>query len=141
MLGEWADIGIATGIAAFASLAYQIIHLFIKTYHKGRQKTKEDIAIKIQTISTSLKRSANELADLQEELKERIAFVEKLNEQAKKSEDIASLNKEQVAAINDILSSNLKKEGRKSFWQGVLVNFVFFVLGAVASYYMSIYFT
>jgi len=87
-----------------------------------------------------LNTSAETLIDIQEQLKERIAFVEKLNKQAKEAETIAALNKEQVNAINEILRINLEKNERKSFLKGFLVNFVFFVAGAVLSYLVAAYF-
>jgi len=45
---------------------------------------------------------------MQEQLKERIAFVEDLSAKAKQAEDIASLNQQQIDAANEILSANLK---------------------------------
>ena len=62
--------------------------------------------------------------------------VEKLKEEA---ETIISLTEEQVKAVRTTLNNELQKEGRKSFWQGVIVNFVFFVLGAIVSYIVSKY--
>jgi len=118
------------------SIAFEMMARFLR---KKKQQEKEDIAAKIKGISDSLSKSAGELVDLQEQLKERIAFVEDLSAQAKKAEDIASLNKDQLDAVSEILNANLKKEGKRSFWQGVLVNFIFFILGAVASYIVAVY--
>ena len=132
-------ISILAGLTGLsASLIAAIFQRALKKeVHKDKNK---DIAIKIQAISKSLSNSSNELIDIENQLKERISFVENLNTQAQKAEHIASLNQEQVNAINDLLGDNLKKESRKSFWQGVIVNFIFFVLGATVSFIISRYF-
>ena len=127
---------IAGVVGGGMSIAFEMMARFLRN---KKQQEKEDIAAKIKGISDSLSKSAGELVDLQEQLKERIAFVEDLSAQAKKAEDIASLNKDQLDAVSEILNANLKKEGKRSFWQGVLVNFIFFILGAVASYIVAVY--
>ena len=66
-------------------------------------------------------------------------MVEKLKEEAEQAETIISLTEEQVKAVRTTLNNELQKEGRKSFWQGVIVNFVFFVSGAIVSYIVSKY--
>jgi len=128
-------------IATLVGGSSSLVAAVLKTYLKKRKSapSSEDMATQIKAISDSLSKSASDLVEMQEQLKERIAFVQDLNEQAKKAESIASLNQAQVDAVNAILGSNLQKEGRKGFWQGVVVNFVFFILGAVASYFMSVY--
>ena len=125
-------------LGGVVSVAFEIVAKYIKT-RKDRQKDSQDIAEKIKSISASLSKSAIELVNMQEQLKERIAFVEDLTIQAKRAEEIASLNKGQLNAVNEILSTNLKKEGRRSLWQGIVINFIFFILGAAASYLIAVY--
>ena len=119
-----------------ASIVFEVITRFLE---KKKQPDKEDIAAKIKIVSDSLGKSTAELVEIQQQLKDRITFVEDLSVKAKQAENIASLNKEQINAVNEILGTNLKREGRRSFWQGVLVNFIFFILGAVASYLTSVF--
>lgn len=80
-----------------------------------------------------------ELDLLQKELGQRIELVEILKKEADQAEQIISLTEEQVKAFKNTLNQELEKESKKSFWQGVLVNFVFFILGAIASYIVSKY--
>ncbi|MCR9988651.1 hypothetical protein [Vibrio antiquarius] len=47
------------------------------------------------------------------------------------------MNKEQVDAVAQVLQLELKREGKKSFYLGLIVNFVFFILGAGTSYAIS----
>ena len=69
-----------------------------------------------------------ELDLLQKELGQRIELVEKLKKEADQAEQIISMTEEQVNAFKNTLNQELKKESKKSFWQGVLVNFIFFIL-------------
>lgn len=86
-----------------------------------------------------LESSVQELGGLQAELEERVKMVEKLKEEAEQAETIISLTEEQVKAVRTTLNRELQRESQKSFWQGVAVNFIFFVLGAVVSYIVSKY--
>ena len=38
-----------------------------------------------------------------------------------------------------MLNQETQKENKSNFWKSVLVNFIFFVLGAIASYIISKY--
>lgn len=119
-----------------SSIIYEIICIILK-----RKKVREenDITSRIKDVSTVLEKSVQELGELQTELEERVKMVEKLKEEAEQAETIISLTEEQVKAVRITLNSELQKEGRKSFWQGVTVNFIFFVLGAIVSYIVSKY--
>ena len=130
---KWSNI-----VIAFVFTLAALINFIVSKFTERKElKKKEDIASKIKTISGALNQSAKDLIEMQEALEKRIAFVEDLNAQAQKAERIASLNQEQVNAVNDILNASLKKEGRRNFWQGVLVNFIYFVLGAVTSFLIA----
>lgn len=119
-----------------SSIIYEIIFIILK-----RKKVREenDITSRIKDVSTVFEKSVQELGELQTELEERVKMVEKLKEEAEQAETIISLTEEQVKAVRITLNSELQKEGRKSFWQGVTVNFIFFVLGAIVSYIVSKY--
>lgn len=108
-----------------SSIVYEVISTILKrkNINKG-----DDITSRIKDVSTVLENSVQELGELQTELEERVKMVEKLKEEA-----------EQVKAVRTTLNNELQKEGRKSFWQGVIVNFVFFVSGAIVSYIVSKY--
>ena len=130
------ELLVSLGAVLVLAIAAEIIW---RAHKKRKRRDKNDIAAKIKSISDSLHKSAVELDDMQKQIKERIAFVEELSEKARQATEIASLSKKQISAVNDILSNNLKQEGRRSFWEGVLVNFVFFVLGAIVSYLPSVF--
>lgn len=119
-----------------SSIVYEVISAILKRKNINKE---DDITSRIKDVSTVLENSVQELGELQTELEERVKMVEKLKEGAEQAETIISLTEEQVKAVRTTLNNELQKEGRKSFWQGVIVNFVFFVLGAIISYIVSKY--
>ena len=132
---------VVTFISGILGVSSSIVYEVISTILKRKNINKKDeITSRIKDVSTVLKSSAQELGELQTELEKRVKMVEKLKEEAEQAETIISLTDEQVKAIRTTLNNELQKEGRKSFWQGVIVNLVFFVLGAIVSYVVSKYF-
>lgn len=128
---------IVTLLSGILGVSSSIVYEVISTILKRKNINKEDdITSRIKDVSTVLENSVQELGELQTELEERVKMVEKLKEEA---ETIISLTEEQVKAVRTTLNNELQKEGRKSFWQGVIVNFVFFVLGAIVSCIVSKY--
>lgn len=120
---------IVTLLSGILGVSSSIVYEVISTILKRKNINKEDdITSRIKDVSTVLENSVQELGELQTELEERVKMVEKLKEEA-----------EQVKAVRTTLNNELQKEGRKSFWQGVIVNFVFFVSGAIVSYIVSKY--
>ena len=131
---------IVTLLSGILGVSSSIVYEVISTILKRKNINKEDdITSRIKDVSTVLENSVQELGELQIELEERVKMVEKLKEEAEQAETIISLTEEQVKAVRTTLNNELQKEGRKSFWQGVIVNFGFFVLGAIVSYIVSKY--
>lgn len=123
-------------VGAFFSI---FTELLFKRLSNKRDQQEEDITDRIKSVTDILSNSMTELDLLQKELGQRIELVEKLKKEADQAEQIISMTEEQVNAFKNTLNQELKKESKKSFWQGVLVNFIFFILGAVASYIVSKY--
>lgn len=129
-----------TLLSGILGISSSIIYEVISTILKRKNVRKEDdITSRIKEVSTVLESSVQELGELQNELEERVKMVEKLKEEAEQAETIISLTEEQVKAVRAALNNELQREGRKSFWQGVTVNFIFFVAGAIVSYMVSKY--
>lgn len=105
----------------------------------NNKEQQEDISVRIKLVTDVLSDSIVELDLLQKELGKRIELVEKLKNEADQAEQIIKLTEGQVKAFKNTLNQELQKESKKSFWQGVLVNFIFFILGAFASYIVSKY--
>lgn len=131
---------IITLLSGILGVSSSIVYEVVFTILKRKRESKEDnITSRIKNVSTMLESSVQELGGLQAELEERVKMVEKLKEEAEQAETIISLTEEQVKAVRTTLNRELQRESQKSFWQGVAVNFIFFVLGAVVSYIVSKY--
>ena len=116
-----------------------LVELLLHRLSNKKDQQEKDISDRIKSVTDILSNSMTELDLLQKELGQRIELVEKLKKEADQAEQIISLTEEQVKAFKNTLNQELEKESKKSFWQGVLVNFVFFILGAIASYIVSKY--
>lgn len=109
-----------------------------KLLNKGKNE-KPDISVKIEKVSKTLSNSSAELSNLQQELEEKIQLVNDLNMKANQAQNLLSLSADQIEAIKTMLNQETQKENRANFWKSVLVNFIFFVLGAITSYIISKY--
>ena len=106
---------------------------------KEKGKNELDISIKIKRISNTLNKSSMALSDLQMELERKIQYVNELNAEANQAQSLLSLSHDQVKAIRTMINKETQRENRINFWKSVLINFVFFILGAIASYIISKY--
>lgn len=73
------------------------------------------------------------VGQIESEIQERSALVQKLKNDAQTYEQIVKLKASDVEAVAQLLRGELKKEGQRSFWQSVGMNFLFYVLGAITS--------
>lgn len=121
-----------------SSLIAAIVFSFQKK-QKKREHNEPDISEKIEKVSKILSNSSAELLGLQQELEEKIKFVNDLNIKANQAQSLLSLSHDQIEAIKTMLNQETQKENKANFWKSVLVNFIFFVLGAIASYIISKY--
>ena len=76
-----------------------------------------DISEKIEKVSTVLSQSSGELANLQKELEGKLAFVNKLNEEANQAQNLLSLSHDQIEAIKTMLNQETQKENKSNFWK------------------------
>lgn len=73
------------------------------------------------------------VSDIEAEISQRMALVEKLKNESESFERLASLNKEQADVVSDLLQGQLRSESKRTFWQGFVVNGLLFILGIVAT--------
>ena len=130
---------LVTMIGVIFSMLAALTSLWL-TKIKNNTVKKQDMASKINDIAKTLSESSDMLTDIETELQKRIDKVNNLKEEAEQAEQIISLTQDQVQAIQSSINKELKKDSRKSFWSGVVVNFVFFVLGALVSFLISRFF-
>lgn len=117
-------------------VSFGLTDVILRFIKKGKQP-EPDISVKIEKVSAVLSQSSEELTNLQKELEGKLEYVNKLNEQANQAQNLLTLSHDQIEAIITMLNQETKKENKINFWKSVLVNFIFFILGAVASYIIS----
>ena len=79
-------------------------------------------------------REATELVShIESEITSRSALAEKLQKDVDVYNKLVELKKPEVEAVAQLLRGELEREGKISFWKGFATNFLFFVLGAIAS--------
>ena len=90
-----------------------------------------ELSERINELSNNLYDSANELSKIQIELKERIAYVEELKEQAEIAENTINLTDEQVKAIQQQLNEGGKVSTLYSVVASFIISAFFFVIGII----------
>jgi len=113
-----------------SSIAAGLIEIFVfKKYRKS-----ETLEIRINKLSSALKESSRLVSEVEGEIAKRQSLVAGLQADAERYQQLVTINKEQVEAVTQLLQGELRKEGSKSFWKGVLANFIFFALGVFLSW-------
>jgi peptidoglycan hydrolase CwlO-like protein len=127
-------ITIASAIGIVVSATAGFINGY---FHKSHNK-KETLEDRINKLTSALQESSHLVTEVESEINERKNLVQELQKDAEKYEKLVSINKEQVEAVAQLLQGELRKEGNKSFWKGIIANFIFFILGAGVSIALSI---
>ena len=121
------SIAIAGGAASLASGIFA-------EFAQKRSRKSITLEQRIDKLTTALKESSRLVSEVESEIQSRQRLVSELQQDAERYKNLITLNQEQVDAVAQVLKGELRKEGRKSFWLGVFVNFVFFLLGAALSW-------
>src|SRR5262249_49608497 len=124
---------LAVGLAA-SGLKLSLEALSEKTKSQEPEQTLEQ---RLNDLGDLMRSSAQILEQVQAEIQARVALVTKVKQDAAEAERIAQLNETQRIAVARMvraeLATEFAKTSRRSFWQGFMVNFLFFVGGAVVS--------
>jgi t-SNARE complex subunit (syntaxin) len=128
-------VAIAFGLGS--AILQRVLQSLLEKKEQSRG-TKETIEERINKLTSSLQESTNLIAEVEAEIFERSALVEKLKKDAETYEQVVKLKGPEVEAVAQLLRGELKKEGSRSFWKGVAVNFLFFVLGLIASVLLNL---
>lgn len=115
--------------STIASLAYE--------FFAKKEKKQETLEDRINKLTSALQESSHLITSVESEIQSRQKLVSELQDDAQRYEKLISMNQEQVDAVAQVLQGELQKESKKSFWKGVAVNFIFFIMGAVVSWYIS----
>ncbi len=125
-------ISILLAVTATGAVAAALSEFVQRYFRKKREE--ETIEQRIERLSTSLSEAVGLINQIEEEITSRQALVDKLRSDIETYNNLVSLKQTEVEAVAQVLRRELRTEGRHFFWRGVAVNFLFFVLGAVASF-------
>jgi len=120
------------------SYIYAFVNRILKKPFGKKAEKEQTLDERINKLTFALKESSKIVAEIESEIQTRQKLVEELHEDTQRYEKLITLNQEQVDAVAQVLKGELRKENRASFWKAVGVNFIFFLLGAGASWYFSV---
>ena len=123
---------------AVIGMAASAIAGFMQAYLSSKNNKEETLEDRINKLTIALKESSHLVTEVENEISSRQQLVEELQKDAEKYEKLVSINQEQVDAVAQLLQGELRKESNKSFVKGIIVNFIFFILGAGVSILISI---
>ena len=127
-------------------LCISIISMFldinIKNIKKGLDKktnNKESLEIteSIDTVSKKLEESKLIIENALLEMNNQKKLFEQMKKEAEISQQVASMNKEQVSAFNELLENTLTKQDKKSFPKTFLWNLFFCILSAILGFLLG----
>lgn len=110
-----------------------------KIYEKRNKKNIQGLEISnsIDAVSKKLEDSKEIIENALIEIKKQKILFEELKKDAIVSQQITSMNQEQVEAMNKLLERTLNKQEKKSFPKNILMSLFFCILGAVLGIYLS----
>ena len=101
-----------------------------------REKRGETTALRIERLSRALSESTTMIGSIERELHERSRLVQRLRDDCDRYDHLAKLKGTEVEAVVQSFRGELRKEGRRSFWQAVALNFFFFLAGVMVTLYL-----
>jgi len=121
------------GVAGVAS----ILGALIQKFFKPDKEKKETLEARVDTLTTSLREATQLISQVEGEIESRTELATKLRDDVERYNQLKNLSSSEVEAVAQVLRGELRSEGTKSFWKAVLLNFVFFILGAVCSFVIA----
>ena len=124
------------------SIISMILDIDIKNIKKGLDKktnNKENLEIteSIDTVSKKLEESKLIIENALLEMNNQKKLFEQMKKEAEISQQVASMNKEQVSAFNELLENTLTKQDKKSFPKTFLWNLFFCILSAILGFLLG----
>ena len=108
-----------------------------KIEKKLKEKYGESRTERIERLTESLKEAAEVTSEIEAEIFRRNNLVSKLKEDERRYSELSKLKSQEVEAIVQTLSGELQKDSNKSLIKNTLINFSFFILGVIFTYYLG----
>lgn len=112
-----------------ANILIEILRLR-KLLKKGEETTVQPFNKLIKALS----QSGQLIDEILTEIDARQKLVDKLQEDIKTYYENTEIKKSDVEAISQLLQGEIRKESRRSLWQNIVINFIFFCAGVVITY-------
>jgi hypothetical protein len=84
---------------------------------------------RIQELTQSLNKSATTIQEIENEITKRQALVTQLQKDAETASKLATVNKEQVDAIAQVLRTQIQVQEHNTFWFNQGINVLYMLLG------------
>lgn len=96
-----------------------------------------EISENIDNVSKKLEESKKIIENALLEVEKQKKLFEEMKKDAEISQQISSMNQEQVNALNKVLEGTLNKQEKKTTFKNILFNLFFSFLGAVLGYILG----
>jgi hypothetical protein len=80
-------------------------------------------------FTASLKGAADTIGQIEEEIKQREALVQRLEEQADTAKKLSAMNKDQLDAVAQVLRGEIGRDERQNFWSAQALAFFYPAVG------------
>lgn len=112
-----------------------------KILDKQRLKSSGNLEISnsIDTVSKKLEDSKGIIENALLEIEKQKKLFEEMKREAEISQQIASMNEEQVAALNNLLEKTIDKQDKKAFPKTFFWNLFFCILSAILGFLLGKY--
>ena len=107
--------------------------------NKENLKTSEDnvISVSIDSVSKNLQDSKEIIENALLEIEKQKKLFEQMKQEAEISQQITTMNQEQVNALNTLLENTLNKQEKKTSPKTLLWNLFFCLLSAILGYILG----
>ncbi len=119
---------VSTMLVVIASAAYVASRLQKRTLRE-RAESFGQFVNRLKTLTES----AQAIEEIEAEIRERQATVEKLRRDIDTYEHLKTVNRDELEAVTRVLEGELRRASRHNFWVNFLTNLKFFLLGVAAS--------
>ena len=115
------------------------LHSLKKILDKKKMKDTptSELSENIDKVSLKLEESKEIIENALAEMEKQKRLFEEMKREAEISQQITSMNSEQVEALNNLLEATLNKQEKKSFPKNFFWNLFFCVLSAVLGYILG----
>lgn len=101
---------------------------------KSKKSSNLEISDNIDTVSKKLEESKEIIDNALLEMDKQKKLFEQMKKDAEISQQISSMNSEQISALNEVLEKTLNKQDRKSLPKNLFINLFFCILSAVIGF-------